>query len=176
MGRSVNKVTLIGRIGSDLEITKTNAGKSVLSFSIATDESYNDKATGQKVEQTEWHRVVVYDKAAETIQAYAKKGNNIYVEGKLKTREWEKDGIKRYTTEIVVSEFTLLEWNGNQQPAQPQYGNQQPVQPQYGNQQPMQPQYGNQQPMQPQYGNQQPMQPNTGGYNNLGNNPYNAGR
>ncbi len=107
MGRSVNKVTLIGTLGRDPEVRFLPNGNAVANMTLATDESYNDKATGQKVEQTEWHRIVVYGKLAEICQRYLQKGSKIYVEGKLKTREWEKDGVKRYTTEIVMSDMTM---------------------------------------------------------------------
>ena len=107
MGRSVNKVTLIGTLGRDPEVRFLPNGNAVANMTLATDESYNDKTTGQKVEQTEWHRIVVYGKLAEICQKYLQKGSKIYVEGKLKTREWEKDGVKRYTTEIVMSDMTM---------------------------------------------------------------------
>ena len=109
MGRSVNKVTLIGTLGRDPEMRALPNGTPVASISLATDESYKDKTTGQKVEQTEWHRLVIFGKLAEIAQQYLRKGAKAYFEGKLKTTEWEKDGIKRYTTEIVVSDMTLLD-------------------------------------------------------------------
>lgn len=120
MGRSVNKVTLIGTLGRDPEVKYMPNGNAVANIALATDESYNDKATGQKVEQTEWHRIVVYGKLAEIIQQYLTKGSKAYFEGKLKTREWEKDGVKRYTTEIVANEMMMLSGNNQgQQPVQP---------------------------------------------------------
>ncbi|MFY9178363.1 MAG: single-stranded DNA-binding protein [Venatoribacter sp.] len=135
MSRSVNKVTLIGTLGRDPEVRFMPNGNAVANLSLATDESYNDKNTGQKVEQTEWHRLVVYGKLAEIVQQYLKKGARAFFEGKLKTREWEKDGVKRYTTEIVVNEMVMLDGprsggdaNYNQQP--PQYQNQGFAQPQ----------------------------------------------
>jgi len=109
MGRSVNKVTLIGTLGRDPEVRYMPNGNAVANLTMATDESYNDKQTGQKVEQTEWHRLVVYGKLAEICQQYLKKGSKAYFEGKLKTREWEKDGIKRYTTEIVCNDMMMLD-------------------------------------------------------------------
>ena len=119
MGRSVNKVTLIGTLGRDPEVKYMPNGNAVANIALATDESYNDKATGQKVEQTEWHRIVVYGKLAEIIQQYLTKGAKAYFEGKLKTREWEKDGVKRYTTEIVANEMMMLSGNNQGQQAQP---------------------------------------------------------
>ena len=107
MGRSVNKVTLIGTLGRDPEVRFLPNGNPVANISLATDESYKDKSTGQKVEQTEWHRLTVYGKLAEICQTYLTKGSKAYFEGKLRTREWEKDGVKRYSTEIVVSDMTM---------------------------------------------------------------------
>lgn len=109
MSRSVNKVTLIGTVGRDPETRFSPGGSAVASFSMATNESYNDKNTGQRVEQTEWHRIVAFGKLAEIMQQYVKKGSKLYVEGKLKTNEWEKDGIKRYSTDIVVNEMVMLD-------------------------------------------------------------------
>lgn len=108
MGRSVNKVILIGVLGRDPEVRYMPNGNPVASINLATDESYTDKTTGQKVEQTEWHRLVVYGKLAEICQQYLHKGHKAYFEGKLKTREWEKDGVKRYTTEIVANDMMML--------------------------------------------------------------------
>lgn len=138
MAKSINKVTLIGTIGRDPEVRYMPNGNAVANLSLATDESYNDKQTGQKVEQTEWHRLVIYGKLAEIVQQYLKKGSRAYFEGKLKTREWEKDGIKHYTTEIVASDMVMLD--GKQQGQQGQY--QQPQQQYQPQQQPAQPPYG----------------------------------
>ncbi|WP_430460196.1 single-stranded DNA-binding protein [Thalassolituus sp. LLYu03] len=113
MGRSVNKVTLIGTLGRDPEVRYMPNGNAVANVTLATDESYMDKQTGQKVEQTEWHRLVVYGKLAEICQQYLKKGSKAYFEGRLKTREWEKDGIKRYTTEIVANDMMMLDGRGS---------------------------------------------------------------
>lgn len=113
MGRSVNKVTLIGTLGRDPEVRYMPNGNAVANITIATDESYNDKQTGQKVEQTEWHRLVAYGKLAEIIQQYLKKGSRAYFEGKLRTREWEKDGVKRYTTEIITNDMMMLDRAGD---------------------------------------------------------------
>jgi len=105
---SVNKVILIGRLGRDPEIRYAPSGAAVCSFSIATSRSWKDKATGDKKEETEWHRLVAYDRAAEVIGEYMKKGQVHYFEGRLKTRKWEKDGVDHYTTEVVVDTFQLL--------------------------------------------------------------------
>ena len=109
MARAINKVTLIGTLGRDPEVRYLPNGNAVANISLATDESYNDKQTGQKVEQTEWHRLTVYGRLAEICQQYLKKGSRAYFEGKLRTREWEKDGIKRYTTEIICNEMMMLD-------------------------------------------------------------------
>lgn len=106
---SVNKVILIGRLGKDPEVRKINATTSVCNFPLATNESYKNQ-DGSYTEQTEWHNIVMWRGVAERAERILKKGNSIFVEGKLKTRSWEdKDGNKRYTTEIVVENFQLLE-------------------------------------------------------------------
>ena len=102
MARGVNKVILVGTCGQDPELRSTPNGKAVINLSLATSEQWTDKQTGQKVEKTEWHRVVLFDKVAEIAGQYVRKGTQVYIEGKLQTREWEKDGIKRYATEIHV--------------------------------------------------------------------------
>ena len=124
MGRSVNKVQIIGTLGRDPEMKYLPSGSAVVSVSVATDESYNDKNSGQKVEKTEWHRMTAFGKLAEIIGQYLKKGSKAYFEGKLRTNEYEKDGIKRYSTEIVISEMMMLDsQQQGQQPAQqPQQG------------------------------------------------------
>tara|TARA_R110000737_G_scaffold21565_2_gene40060 strand:- start:399 stop:1001 length:603 start_codon:yes stop_codon:yes gene_type:complete len=158
MGRSVNKVQIIGTLGRDPEMKYLPSGSAVVSVSVATDESYNDKNSGQKVEKTEWHRLTAFGKVAEIIGQYLKKGSKAYFEGKLRTNEYEKDGVKRYSTEIVVNDMMMLDSNPNagQQPQgytqQPQQGNNQPQ----GGFAPQQPTF-NQQPQQPQQRpNQQP--------------------
>ena len=109
MGRSVNKVQIIGTLGRDPEMKYLPSGSAVVTVSVATDESYNDKNTGQKVEKTEWHRLTAFGKLAEIIGQYLKKGSKAYFEGKLRTSEYEKDGIKRYSTEIVVNDMMMLD-------------------------------------------------------------------
>ncbi|MVW76979.1 single-stranded DNA-binding protein [Pseudomonas xionganensis] len=102
MARGVNKVILVGTCGQDPEVRYLPSGNAVTNLSLATSEQWTDKQTGQKVEKTEWHRVALFGKVAEIAGEYLRKGSQVYIEGKLQTREWEKDGIKRYTTEIIV--------------------------------------------------------------------------
>jgi len=102
MARGVNKVILVGTCGQDPEVRYLPNGNAVTNLSLATSEQWTDKQTGQKVERTEWHRVSMFGKVAEIAGEYLRKGSQVYIEGKLQTREWEKDGIKRYTTEIIV--------------------------------------------------------------------------
>lgn len=104
----VNKVILVGNLGKDPEIRHLENGTSVANFTIATSESYKDKS-GARVDQTEWHNIVVWRKLAEIAESYLKKGSQIYLEGKLRTRSWEdQQGNKRYTTEVVADTFTML--------------------------------------------------------------------
>lgn len=102
MARGINKVILVGTCGQDPEVRYLPNGNAVTNLSLATSEQWTDKQTGQKVEKTEWHRVSLFGKVAEIAGEYLRKGSQVYIEGKLQTREWEKDGIKRYTTEILV--------------------------------------------------------------------------
>lgn len=102
---SVNKVILIGRLGNDPEIKTLQNDSKVANFSLATSDVWYDKETGEKKEATEWHRVVVWGKKAELVEKYLQKGSEVYLEGKLKTRSWEEDGITRYATEIVLQEY-----------------------------------------------------------------------
>ena len=109
MARGVNKVILVGTCGQDPEVRYLPNGNAVTNLSLATSEQWTDKQSGQKVERTEWHRVSLFGKIAEIAGEYLRKGSQCYIEGKLQTREWEKDGEKRYTTEIVA------EMNGTMQ-------------------------------------------------------------
>ena len=102
MARGINKVILVGTCGQDPEVRYAPNGTAITNLSLATSESWNDRQTGQKVEKTEWHRVTLFGKVAEIAGEYLRKGSQVYIEGKLKTREWEKDGIKRYVTEVHV--------------------------------------------------------------------------
>jgi single-strand DNA-binding protein len=103
----VNKVILVGRLGKEPEVRHLDNGASVANFPIATSETYKDR-NGQRQEQTEWHNIVLWRGLADVAEKYLKKGDMIYVEGKLRTRSWEKDGVTRYTTEIVGDNMTML--------------------------------------------------------------------
>lgn len=106
----VNKVILIGNLGADPEIRHLQNGASVANFRLATSETYKDKTTGERREQTEWHNVVAWRGLAEITEKYVRKGSKVYVEGKLRTRQWQdKENNTRYTTEIVADEMTLLD-------------------------------------------------------------------
>lgn len=106
---SINKVILIGNLGRDPEVRYTPNGAAVCNVSIATTRNWKDKNSGDKVEETEWHRVVFYDRLAEIAGEYLKKGRPVYVEGRLKTRKWQdKDGKDNYTTEVVAEQMQLL--------------------------------------------------------------------
>lgn len=116
MARGVNKVILVGNCGQDPETRYTPDGMAITTLSLATSESWKDKQTGQQQERTEWHRVVLYGRVAEIAGEYVGKGSQIYIEGKLRTRKWEKDGVERYTTEIVVDlQGTMQLLGGNRQ-------------------------------------------------------------
>ena len=109
MRGSLNKVMLIGNLGDAVKMHHFDGGGCIGRFSIATNENYTNKTTGEKVSNTEWHNVVVKNKAAEICEKYLKKGDKIYVEGKIKTRKWQsEDGVQRYSTEIHVTEFNFL--------------------------------------------------------------------
>jgi single-strand DNA-binding protein len=106
---SVNKVIIVGNLGRDPEVRYTPNGSAVCNVSVATTRSWKNKESGDKSEETEWHRVVFYDKLAEIAGEYLKKGRSVYVEGRLKTRKWQdKDGVEKYTTEIVASDMQML--------------------------------------------------------------------
>jgi len=109
---SVNKVILVGNLGRDAELRYTPGGAAVATLNLATTEVWNDKG-GQRQEKTEWHRIVLWGKQAESLQEYLTKGKQIYVEGRLQTRQWDdKDGNKKYTTEIKADRITLLGGGG----------------------------------------------------------------
>ncbi len=106
---SVNKVILVGNLGKDPEVRHLSSGETVTNITLATTESWKDKATGDKKEATEWHRVVFFGKLAEIAGQYLKKGRSVYIEGSLKTRKWQdKNGQERFTTEIVADEMKML--------------------------------------------------------------------
>lgn len=105
----INKVILIGRLGQDPEVRYTPDGTAVANFSIATSEEWKDKNSGEKRERTEWHRIVAWRKLGEICGEYLSKGRQVYIEGRIQTRSWEdKDGNKRYTTEIIASDVQFL--------------------------------------------------------------------
>ncbi|QJR16314.1 single-stranded DNA-binding protein [Usitatibacter palustris] len=104
---SVNKVILVGNLGRDPETRYIPDGGAVTNISVATTETWKDKS-GEKQEKTEWHRVAFFGKLAEIAGEYLKKGSQVYVEGRLQTREWEKDGVKRYSTEIIADRMQML--------------------------------------------------------------------
>jgi single-strand DNA-binding protein len=109
MARGVNLVILLGHAGKDTEVRHSPTGGTVSTVSIATTESWKDKTSGEKVEKTEWHRVVFFGKLAEIAGEYLKKGTQVYIEGRLQTRKWQdKEGKDQYTTEIVAGEMNLL--------------------------------------------------------------------
>lgn len=109
MAGTLNKVMLIGHLGDDVKMTYFDGGGSVGRFPIATNEEYVNKTTGEKVSNTEWHNIVVRNKAAEVCEKYLKKGDKIYVEGRIKTRKWQDNqGIERYSTDIQCNEFVFL--------------------------------------------------------------------
>lgn len=106
----VNKVILIGNLGADPEVRHLPSGVPVANFRIATSETFKDRTTGEKREQTEWHNVVAWRGLAEITEKYLRKGSKVYVEGKLRTRKWQdKDGVDRYTTEIQADEMKMLD-------------------------------------------------------------------
>lgn len=108
MARGINKVILVGNLGADPETRYTSGGAAITSIRIATSEAWKDKQTGEQQERTEWHRVKFFGKLAEIAGEYLKKGSQVYVEGKLRTEEWEKDGVKRYSTDVIADEMQML--------------------------------------------------------------------
>jgi single-strand DNA-binding protein len=116
----INKVILIGRLGSDPEVRYTPSGVAVANFNIATSEEWKDKDSGEKKERTEWHRIVVWRRLGEICGEYLSKGRQVYVEGRLQTRDWEdRDGNKRYTTEIVATDVQFLGARDSSESARP---------------------------------------------------------
>jgi len=114
MARGVNKVILVGNLGQDPEIKYMPSGQAVCNITIATTESWKDKTSGEKVEKTEWHRIVFFRRLAEIAGEYLRKGSQVYVEGRLQTRKWQdQSGNDRYTTEIVANEMQMLGSRGS---------------------------------------------------------------
>lgn len=119
----VNKAIILGNVGNDPEVKYMPNGNAVANLSIATSETWKDKSTSDKQEKTEWHRIVAFGKLAEIIEKYVKKGSKLYIEGKLQTRSWKKDGQKHYSTEIVANSMQMLDSRsetGNGRDQQPQ--------------------------------------------------------
>lgn len=120
MAGSLNKVTLLGNVGKDPEIRSSNDGREIATFSLATSDTWKDKATGEKRERTEWHRIVIFsDGLVSVVKNYVKKGTKLYIEGSLQTRKWvDNTGIEKYTTEIVLQNFNsaliLLDSKGSE--------------------------------------------------------------
>ena len=114
--RGVNRVTILGNIGNDPEVKQTNSGSAITNLTVATSESWNDKATGEKKENTEWHRVVLFGKLAEVAGEYLRKGSQVYIEGQLRTSKWtDNAGVEKYTTEIVVGMNGVMQMLGGKQ-------------------------------------------------------------
>lgn len=126
MARGINKVILVGNVGTDPEIRYLPNGNPVANLSIATSETWKDKQTGERQERTEWHRVVFFNRLAEIISEYVKKGSKLYLEGSLRTRKWQdQNNVDRYTTEIIGSEMQMLDSRGTGQGANASYPSQQ---------------------------------------------------
>lgn len=129
--RGVNKCIIMGNLGNDPEVKYTQSGGAIANLEVATSESWNDKATGEKKEITEWHRVVLFGKLAEVAGEYLRKGSQVYIEGQLRTRKWtDNAGVEKYTTEIVVGMNGVMQMLGGKQEGKPQQsGWGQPQQP-----------------------------------------------
>ena len=113
MARGINKVILVGNLGADPETRYMPSGSAVTNLSVATSESWKDKQTGEQTERTEWHKVVMFDRLAEIAAEYLRKGSQVYIEGKLRTRKWQdQSGNDRYTTEIIADEMQMLGGRG----------------------------------------------------------------
>lgn len=114
----INKVTVLGRLGAEPDIRTMQSGDKVANLNVAVSETWKDKQTGEKKEKTEWVKCVVFGGVVSVIENYAKKGNRIYIEGKLQTRSWEQDGVKKYATEVVVQGFggsvQIIDWPNNE--------------------------------------------------------------
>lgn len=159
MARGVNKVIIVGTLGNDPEVKYSASGSAIANLSVATSEQWKDKQTGEKKEQTEWHRVVIFGKLAEVAGEYLRKGSQVYIEGQLRTRKWtDSNGVDRYTTEIVIPQMggVMQMLGGKREDSGQQQRQQSGQQPQGGwgtnpqqQQQPKQqsPQGGNEPPM-----------------------------
>lgn len=135
MARGINKVILIGNLGQDPEVRFAPSGTAVANLNLATTDTWMDRASGQRQERTEWHRIVLFNKTAEIAQQYLRKGSKVYIEGRLQTRKWQdQNGQDRYSTEVVCNDMQMLDSRGGggmggQQGYQPQQGGGQPQQP-----------------------------------------------
>ena len=119
--RGVNRVTILGNLGNDPEVKYTASGSAIANLTVATSESWNDKATGERREAVEWHRVVLFGKLAEVAGEYLRKGSQVYIEGQLRTRKWtDQSGQEKYTTEIVVGMNGVMQMLGGKQESKPQ--------------------------------------------------------
>ena len=119
--RGINKVILVGNLGNDPEVKHTPSGGAIANLTVATSESWNDKATGEKKENTEWHRVVLFGKLAEVAGEYLRKGSQVYIEGQLRTRKWtDNAGVEKYTTEVFVGMNGVMQMLGGKQEGKPQ--------------------------------------------------------
>ncbi len=113
MARGINKVIIVGNLGQDPETRYMPSGSAVTNFTVATNESWKDKQTGEQKDRTEWHRVAMFGRLAEVAAEYLRKGSQVYIEGKLRTRKWpDRDGKDRYTTEIIADEMQMLGGRG----------------------------------------------------------------
>lgn len=122
--RGVNKCIILGNLGNDPEVKYTQSGSAIANLTVATSESWNDKATGEKREAVEWHRVVLFGKLAEVAGEYLRKGSQVYIEGQLRTRKWtDNAGVEKYTTEIVVGMNGVMQMLGGKQDGKPQQQN-----------------------------------------------------
>lgn len=123
MARGINKVILIGNLGADPEVRYNGTGGAFANITVATSESWTDKQTNEKKEQTEWHRVVIYQRLAEIAGEYLRKGSKVYIEGRLRTRKWQDNqGVERFTTEIIANELQMLDGVSSNGVPQPQAG------------------------------------------------------
>ena len=112
MARGINKVILIGNLGRDPETRYSQGGNPITNFSVATSDSWRDKQSGEQQERTEWHNVVCFSRLAEIAGEYLRKGSKVYIEGSLRTSNWEKDGQKHYRTEVIAREMQMLDGRG----------------------------------------------------------------
>jgi len=119
--RGINKVILVGNVGQDPETRYMPNGNAVTNITLATSETWKDKNTGEQQERTEWHRITFYQRLAEIVAEYVRKGSKLYVEGRLQTRSWEQDGVKRYATDIIANEMQMLDSRGGANGGQDSY-------------------------------------------------------